>query len=197
MKLLESLEMVRHAMPGLTVEQQHNMVQEIAVSIQNVRNGVEPSNFVGERWQKVCCPDPWGPSLTEQFCKALRAMERHGGCACTGLTRFKVFCWAGGPGVDRLESVHTAALPSLSSRLFASFRPRWSCRALASCHHVDASESSGAAYSFSGASVPGTRYERACSLWAGWISSCPFHNRMVQRCWSGLLVSVQGYWVFP
>jgi hypothetical protein len=55
MKLLESLEMVRHAMPGLTVEQQHNMVQEIAVSIQNVRNGVEPSNFVGERWQKVCC----------------------------------------------------------------------------------------------------------------------------------------------
>jgi hypothetical protein len=55
MKLLESVDMVRHAMPGLNLEQQQGMIQDIAVSISNIRNGVDKKNLATERWQKVSC----------------------------------------------------------------------------------------------------------------------------------------------
>lgn len=54
MKLLESVDMVRHAMPNLNLEQQQGMIQDIAVSINNIRNGLDKQSLATERWQKVC-----------------------------------------------------------------------------------------------------------------------------------------------
>eukprot|EP00884_Botryococcus_braunii_P006591 jgi/Botrbrau1/15933/Bobra.0253s0008.2 len=53
MKLLESVDMVRHAMPNLNLEQQQGMIQDIAVSISNIRNGIDKQSLATERWQKL------------------------------------------------------------------------------------------------------------------------------------------------
>lgn len=95
MTLLEAVDVLRHAMPNLNLEQQQSMMQDIAACVNNVRNGIDKQTLASERWQKVSThPDHLVPMTKEghrilalqgvgcAHCKSLSSCGLHPACVC-------------------------------------------------------------------------------------------------------------------